>query len=366
MEKRIRHVTFYGSSYEFALLQEGLMNLPGITLQRLESNPLETPSDLLFLGHPLPGTPCEALLKGRVVKRGPKAVISIAHGPFPQHWLPSPLDPTRGVFSFRWVCDVKLASHLLQLVENHLYADYYYEEQHRRFLLLLEDEISYASFFVPIILKELRERTLSLVPDPLKHTQRHAKELQERPVLLLASSFEQACIFLDKYGDRMVGVVSSLGFPKGGSNDLQAGFHLIERVKSLPTEIPVVIQTSQHHMRSRVKAAGASFMDKSGPRMLQLLREYLLEYFGFGDFIFRMPDRDNTVVAKATTLVELLQCLEWIPLDSFVYHASRRHFSNWLGVHGYLQLAETVRPLIPDHTEAARRELIALLTPSIP
>ncbi|MBU1239672.1 hypothetical protein KKF84_11310 [Myxococcota bacterium] len=363
MEQLIQHVTFFGSPYEYSFIREGLSPLDHIRLERLEGiDPLTVQSDMLIIGHSLPEFDSAVIARTRKPGHGPRSVVSISHGPYPQNGMPSPLDADSDSFHFRWVTDVSLARYVLHLVEDHLFADHYYQVQHRRFLLLVEDEINFASYFIPLIIKELEERTLSLLPGTSDVEQRSIKQNTERPVLLLASNYEQACQFIDVYGDRMVGVISSLGFPKGGVNDLNAGFHLVERVKALPMEIPVVIQTSQREKSDIIRKAGGAFMDKKGPRLLHQLRQYLVDYFGFGDFVFRLPDSDNTIVAKAKTFEELKSCLEWIPFKSFVYHAERRHFSNWLGVHGHLELAERIRPIPPDSGESSRKTLLSLLT----
>ncbi len=362
MEQLIRHVTFFGSPYEYSLVREGLAPLDHLRLEHLTGgDPLSVASDLLIIGHSLPEYDSAAITALRKPGEGPRSVVAISHGPYPMNGMPSPLDTRTETFHFRWMSDVSLARHILHLVEDHLFADHYYAVQHRRFLLLVEDEINFASYFIPLIIKELEERTLSLLPTTTDLTERSIKQNTERPILLLASNYEQACNFIDGYGDRIVGVISSLGFPKAGVNDLNAGFRLVERVKQLPMEIPVVIQTSQKEKADMIKKAGGSFMDKKGPRLLHQLRKYLVDYFGFGDFVFRLPDSHDTIVAKAKSLEELISCLEWVPFKSFVYHAERRHFSNWLGVHGHLELAERIRPVPADSGESSRKKLIALL-----
>jgi hypothetical protein len=363
MEKSIQHVTFYGSPYEFYLLSEGMATLPHIKLEHIDTQPLGIESDLLVIGHSLPEFDEYEITKNRKKGVGPKSIASISHGPYPQNGSPSPINIDVDSFHFQWVSDASLSGWIVKLVEDHLFANFYYENQHRRFLLLLEDEINFASYFIPIIIKELEERTLSLMPEKSNLSEKDSKKETERPILLLASNYEQAIEYLDKFGDRMVGVISSLGFPKNGKNNLNAGFKLIDKVKALPNEIPIIIQTSQKDKKIKIRERGGAYMNKHSSKLLKQLRTNLLEYFGFGDFIFRMPDKNNTVVAKATNIKELKECLSWVPLKSFIYHASKRHFSNWLGVHGHLELAEIIRPLSISlkNGDVARKELSNLL-----
>jgi len=62
--------------------------------------------------------------------------------------------------------------------------------------------------------------------------------------------------------------------------------------------------------------------------LLQELRLFIVNYMGFGDFVFRMPDR--SVVGRAKDVRDLAEQLEVIPKESVSYHAARNHFSKWL------------------------------------
>ena len=46
---------------------------------------------------------------------------------------------------------------------------------------------------------------------------------------------------------------------------------------------------------------------------------FVRDNFGFGDFVFRMPDGDE--VARATNVFELMQRFTEIPDDALQYHA---------------------------------------------
>jgi len=61
-------------------------------------------------------------------------------------------------------------------------------------------------------------------------------------------------------------------------------------VRSLVPDAPVVLQTSRAEFRPRAHAAGYSFLRKRSPTLLKDLGEILTEQFGFGDFVFRLPD----------------------------------------------------------------------------
>jgi hypothetical protein len=66
------------------------------------------------------------------------------------------------------------------------------------------------------------------------------------------------------------------------------------------------------------------------------------ESLGFGDFVFRLPDR--TEVGRARHAYELEQMLKTVPAASIAYHASRDHFSHWLTARCMFDIANRIRP----------------------
>ena len=68
----------------------------------------------------------------------------------------------------------------------------------------------------------------------------------------------------------------------------------------------------------------------------------MVDHFGFGDFIFRLPD--GTEVARAHDLKMLEEKLQTAPAASVAYHAERNHFSKWLKARTEFAVAHTLRP----------------------
>ena len=111
--------------------------------------------------------------------------------------------------------------------------------------------------------------------------------------------------------------------------------------------------------RPRAQAEGYAFLRKRSPTLLKDLRRILTDSFGFGDFVFRMPDQRE--VGRAKDLNELEEMLEKLPSNSLVYHAQRNHFSHWLMARTEFALAAKLRPRkVSDFNgpEHLRRDLI--------
>jgi hypothetical protein len=119
------------------------------------------------------------------------------------------------------------------------------------------------------------------------------------------------------------------------------------------------LQPSRAEFRPRAHAEGYSFLRKRSPTLLKDLRHILTEQFGFGDFVFRLPDANE--VGRAKDMNELEEQLQTVPAESIVFHSQSNHFSHWLMARTEFALAAKLRPrkvsdfASPEHL---RRDLI--------
>jgi len=226
-------------------------------------------------------------------------------------------------------------------------------------LLVVEDNIRYYSSFLPVIYTELIKQSRRVIQEGINVAHKLVR-MQARPKILLSSNFEEAAELVQKYRDYIFGLVSDVEFPWDGKLSPEAGFELSRMVKSLAPDVPVVLQTSRTEFRPRAHAEGYSFLRKRSPTLMKDLRRILTDQFGFGDFVFRMPDQAE--VGHAKDLNELEEMLQTIPADSLMYHAQRNHFSHWLMARTEFALAAKLRPRkVSDFNgpEHLRRDLIA-------
>jgi CheY-like chemotaxis protein len=225
-------------------------------------------------------------------------------------------------------------------------------------LLVVEDNIRYYSSFLPVIYTELIKQSRRVIQEGINVAHKLVR-MQARPKILLASNFEDAARLVEEYRDYIFGLVSDVEFPWEGKLSPEAGFELSRLVKSLAPDVPVVLQTSRTEFRPRAQAEGYSFLRKRSPTLLSDLRRILTDYFGFGDFVFRLPDQHE--VGRAKDLTELEEQLQNVPGESLMYHAQRNHFSHWLMARTEFALAAKLRPRkVSDFsgTEHLRRDLI--------
>jgi len=225
-------------------------------------------------------------------------------------------------------------------------------------LLVVEDNIRYYSSFLPVIYTELIKQSRRVIQEGFNVAHKLVR-MQARPRILLSSNFEDAARLVQEYRNYLFGLVSDVEFPWEGKLSPEAGFELARMVKSLVPDVPVVLQTSRTEFRPRAHAEGYSFLRKRSPTLLKDLRQILTEQFGFGDFVFRLPD--SSEVGRAKDLNELEKQLQTVPAESIVFHAQSNHFSHWLMARTEFALAAKLRPRkvsdfpSPEHL---RRDLI--------
>ncbi|MGD0213469.1 MAG: PEP/pyruvate-binding domain-containing protein [Terriglobales bacterium] len=225
-------------------------------------------------------------------------------------------------------------------------------------LLVVEDNIRYYSSFLPVIYTEVIKQSRRVIQEGLNVAHKLVR-MQARPRILLSTNFEDAARLVQEYRNYLFGVVSDVEFPWEGKLSPEAGFELARMVKSLVPDAPVVLQTSRTEFRPRAHAAGYSFLRKRSPTLLQDLRRILTEQFGFGDFVFRLPD--GSEVGRAKDMNELEEQLQTVPAESIVFHSQSNHFSHWLMARTEFALAAKLRPRkVSDFPsdEHLRRDLI--------
>jgi CheY-like chemotaxis protein len=225
-------------------------------------------------------------------------------------------------------------------------------------LLVVEDNIRYYSSFLPVIYTELIKQSRRVIQEGLNVAHKLVR-MQARPRILLSSNFEDAATLVQQYRNYLFGLVSDVEFPWEGKLNPEAGFEIARMVKSLVPDVPVVLQTSRTEFRPRAHAEGYSFLRKRSPTLLKDLRDILTDSFGFGDFVFRLPDLSE--VGRAKDLNELEEQLQTVPAESIVFHAQSNHFSHWLVARTEFALAAKLRPRkVSDFTgpEHLRHDLI--------
>ncbi len=225
-------------------------------------------------------------------------------------------------------------------------------------ILVVEDNVRYYSSFLPTIYTELIGQSHRLISEGLNVSHKMVRT-RARPKILLATTFEEAWALFDQYRPHLLGLISDVEFPRGGTLSKEAGFALARMARAAVPDLPILLQSSRPEFAAGAQALGVPFLRKYSDTLLADLRRFMVERFEFGDFVFRTPD--GAEVGRAGDLKTMERLLSTVPEASLAYHAERNDFSRWLTSRTEFALAHKLRPRqLADFTslEHLRRDLI--------
>ncbi len=242
---------------------------------------------------------------------------------------------------FFWNGESKMLLTIIKYVEDKKNVKADTELVGVRVIILVENSVRFYSSFLPLIYTEIVQQTSALLSESINSANRLLR-MRARPKILLAENFEDALSLFHQYKKFLLGVISDIQFSKDGQIDGTAGIQLAAVIKEEISDLPVLLQSSDDTKAEQADECNASFLNKRSPTLLNELSTFINENFGFGDFIFRLPD--GTEIGRASNFREMQRAVARIDAGSLIYHAERNHFSNWLMARTEFELAARLRP----------------------
>lgn len=262
---------------------------------------------------------------------------------------------------FWWTGDARLILAIIKLVEDCRNASHDTRTAGVRVIIVVEDSVRRYSSFLSILYSELMAQSSSLSAEGVNELTRLMR-MRARPKVLLARTYEDALAVYKRYREFVVALITDVRFPRNGEEDAQAGFALVRAVRAEDPELPVLVQSAEPANARVAAELGAHYAGKTAADLHRRVQDFLTEALGFGEFVFRLPDR--TEVGRARDMWELEQQVRTVPAASLEYHASRNHFSLWMMARCVFDLARQVRPTKPSDfggAEGLRRYLLGVL-----
>lgn len=241
---------------------------------------------------------------------------------------------------FYWAGDTKILLAIIKYVEDKINV----EEDCKagvQVILIIEDNPLFYSMFLPIIYTEIMTQTRNLISEGVNDLHRLLR-MRARPKILLAETYEEAIEIYEANKQNLLGIISDIRFPRSGELDPNAGFILVQKVRSEVPDLPVLLQSNEDKYADMARGYGAFFLNKNSENLLSELRQFILWNFGFGDFVFRYPD--GREIGRARNLMEFEKMIRLIPEESLEYHSVRNHISIWLRARTEFELANDIRP----------------------
>ncbi|NKB88357.1 MAG: histidine kinase [Acidobacteria bacterium] len=243
--------------------------------------------------------------------------------------------------AFLFQGDNQLLLAIVKYVEDLINARHDVDAMGVQMILVIEDNIRYYSYFLPVVYTAVLRNTASLLPDGLNLAHKLLR-VRARPKILLASTYEEAAAYFEEYGDNILGVISDVEFPKNGELCHDAGVQFARAVLEKQYDVPVLLNSGKLENGALARGNATSFVHKYSPTLLSELDEFMAENFGFGDFIFRTEG--GREVGRAHDMKSLETAIRQVPGESITFHAERNHFSTWLKAHTEFAIAHRLRP----------------------
>ncbi len=248
-------------------------------------------------------------------------------------------------YVFCWLGNADILLAIIKLIEDRMNAENDVKEVGVQVILLVEDSIRFYSSYLPNIYKIIFKQSKAFMTEGLNEHQMMLR-MRGRPKILLATNYEEAVSYYEKYKNNLLGIITDTSYPRNGSEDRQAGIRLVEKVKRDDEFMPILMQSSDLTNSEVARSLRVGFLHKQSKTLSIELRNFIKQYFAFADFVFVDPDT-RLEVARAADLKALQQKIFEIPDNSLAYHIYRNHVSKWLYARALFPLAELFRDLRP-------------------
>lgn len=245
-------------------------------------------------------------------------------------------------YIFSWLGHTEILLAIIKLIEDKKNVEHDVKEIGVQVILLVEDSIRFYSSYLPNMYKIIFKQSRSFMTEGL-NDHKEMMRLRGRPKILLATTYNEALDYYEKYKDNMLGIISDIRYDRDGKNDPEAGFRLASVVQTDDSNMPFVLQSSELRNREKARERGITFLYKYSKTLSLELRDYIFRNMAFGDFVFRMPD--GSEIARAANLQTLQRKIANIPIESLEHHFNRNDFSRWLNARALFPIASMLKYL---------------------
>jgi CheY-like chemotaxis protein len=257
-------------------------------------------------------------------------------------------DASKGAvdYIFSWLGNADLLLAIIKLIEDKMNVDHDIREVGVQAILLVEDSIRFYSSYLPNIYKIIFKQSKDFMTEGLNEHQMMLR-MRGRPKILLATNYEEALGLYEKYKRNLLGIITDMSYPRGNKQEKYAGVKLCEKVQRDDPFMPILLQSSDKEGEDVAKKLKVGYINKSSKTISVELRNYIREYFAFGDFVFIDPESGEEI-ARATDLKSIQELLFQVPDEALRYQLIRNQMSKWLRARALFPLAEMLVDITLD------------------
>ncbi len=250
---------------------------------------------------------------------------------------------------FCWLGNADLLLAIIKLIEDKMNVDHDVKEVGVQTIILVEDSIRFYSSYLPNIYKIIFKQSKEFMTEGLNEHQQMLR-MRGRPKILLATSYEEAISFYEKYKRNLLGIITDMSYTRDGKMDKYAGLKLCEKVQRDDKFMTLLLQSSDPAAENLAKEMNVGFINKNSKTISIELKNFIREYFAFGDFIFVDP-KTGKEIDRAYDLKNIQDKIFQVPDDALEYQLSRNQFSKWLRARALFPLAEMIVDITLDDFE---------------
>ncbi len=244
-------------------------------------------------------------------------------------------------YVFSWLGNADLLLAIIKLIEDRMNLVYDVNEVGVQTIILVEDSVRYYSSFLPAIYKIVFKQSKSFMQEGLNE-HRKMLRMRGRPKILLATNYEAAIDLFNKYRESTLGIISDISYKRQGKKDQIAGLKFCKTVREVDPYVPFLLQSSELSNQAPATELNASFLHKYSKTLEIELRNFMVRYMNFGDFIFRDPETREEI-ARASNLKEMQDIILKVPIYSIKYHFNNNDFSKWLNARAFFQIGRHLK-----------------------
>lgn len=249
-------------------------------------------------------------------------------------------------YVFSWLGNADLLLAIIKLIEDKMNVENDVNEVGVQTIILVEDSVRFYSSYLPHIYKIIFKQSLMFMTEGLNEHQQMMR-MRGRPKILLARNYEEAIGLFEKYKNNLLGIISDISYERKGVRDKEAGIKLARKIKIEDNLMPILLQSSDAEKETIAKEMRVGFINKQSKTISIEIKNFIKEFFAFGDFVFIDPDTMKEV-DRARDLKMLQKKIYRLPDSSLRYHLVRNHISKWLRARALFPLAERFKDVTLD------------------
>ena len=257
-------------------------------------------------------------------------------------------DMTAIDYVFCWLGNADLLLAIIKLLEDRMNASYDIDVVGVQCIILVEDSIRYTSTYLPELYRIVMQQSRNFMKEALNEHQKMLR-MRGRPKILLATTYDEAMALYGAHKENLLGIITDVSFKKGDKRDQEEklGVRLVEKLRQDDPHLPVLMQSSDLSNAEVAEKLGVGFLHKYSKSLSHQLRNYIIQNFAFGEFIFVNPET-LAEVGRAVDLQALQRKILEVPDEVLSYHVDRNHFSKWLNARAIFPVAQLFKYLQKD------------------